>query len=181
MPEGNSDAMLLIAISWQAMKRREERKTIAWITDSIINVLFMSFYIEANLRYIMETLKDQFPVNPPNEYSSMMQKLTFLDGYFSCLANDRKVGSDGWRPSNEDLFEEYQGLQRINDFRDSISHGRVIKASKEVVDEGILRDQAKEIVNKIFEKARGAGFSIQRSTDYIQAIGEFGRESGLLS
>ena len=56
MSEVSEDAMLLITISWQALKRAELNNKDTILCDTTVLILFASIFIEANLNYIIEKM-----------------------------------------------------------------------------------------------------------------------------
>ena len=66
MPEGSLDATILIATSWQALKRAKGGDERTMITNCTIVIVFASFFIEANLNRIIRPLAKV-------SYSSILQ------------------------------------------------------------------------------------------------------------
>jgi len=57
MSESTDDAMILISISWQALKRAELGDWRTTLCDCIVIIIFASFFIEANLNKIIDLIK----------------------------------------------------------------------------------------------------------------------------
>ena len=78
MAEGTKDAMILISTSWQALGRASQRNPETLICDCTVVTLFASFFIEANLNYIIEKLnmkKEMIKFLNNNQYPGLQDKL----------------------------------------------------------------------------------------------------------
>ena len=56
MSESTKEASMMIAISYQALKRVETGNRHTQIADRIVMIVFAGFFIEANLNYIIKAL-----------------------------------------------------------------------------------------------------------------------------
>jgi len=78
MAEGTKDAMILISTSWQALGRAIQRNPETLICDCTVVTLFASFFMEANLNYIIEKLnmkKEMIKFLNNNQYPGLQDKL----------------------------------------------------------------------------------------------------------
>src|SRR5262245_43722618 len=56
MPEGSVDATILLATSWQALKRAKNGDERTMLCNCTVVVVFAAFFIEANLNHIVEEM-----------------------------------------------------------------------------------------------------------------------------
>jgi len=182
MAEGTPDAMILISISWQALKRLELGQVLKGlgrgfeeteVCDCAIVLLFAGFFIEANLNYIIEELNQANQMKKflnNKKYPGLQDKLAwFYNEYVS------RVKEDNLAENKKELYKKlrrkFRGFSKIYKFRNDISHGVVDKSVTNPECAKILRQQAKIMVEKLFEIVKNkTGHDLQRNTDYQTAI-----------
>lgn len=172
MPEGSKDAAILIATSWQALGRAIRGNTATQICDCTVVTLFASFFIEANLNYIIEKLhmKNQmiaFLNNKP--FPGLQDKLGWF--YNQYIAKTKaKTKKDLFDKGIESkLKRRYPGFAALYRFRNDLSHGVINHTARSLQKVIELRQQAKDIVDDLFSVAARAGHVIPRVTTYQQA------------
>src|SRR5215208_6978019 len=159
MPEASSDATILIAVSWQAFNRTIQNNEETVICDSTIVILFATFFIEANLNHIIDTLGKKEELLSfvygkkcrGEKHPGLQDKLGWF--YNSFIENSpvvirNQMYRDGIK---EKLREKFPGFDEIYEFRNKISHGEVNKATANRKTAERLRQQAKDIVNELFD------------------------------
>jgi hypothetical protein len=179
MPEGTTDATLLIATSFQALDRVIKDNKETMVCDSTIVILFSAFFIEANLNYIIEQLSKYDEMldflygkkRRGEKYPGLQDKLGWFYNSFienSPAVNRHQMYSDGIK---EKLHEKFPGFDLIYDFRNKLSHGEVNKAIANRKYAEKLRQQAKDTVNELFDiVAAKTGYNISRNVTYKNAI-----------
>lgn len=173
MTEGTKDAMILISTSWQALGRTNQCKPETLICDCTIVILFASFFIEANLNYIVETLnmkKEMTEFLNNNQYPGLKDKLAWF--YNEFIASDKaltkkELYSKGIKSK---LTKRYPGFSTLYQFRNDLSHGVINSTARSLPKVVKLRQQAKDIVEDLFIVTARAGYVIERDKTYQEAI-----------
>jgi hypothetical protein len=173
MPEGSKDAVILIATSWQALNRAIEGNSNTLICDCTVLILFAGFFIEANLNYIVEELhmSGQMKSFLNNKaYPGLQDKLAwFYNKYIArSKATTKKQLFDGG--IEQKLRRQYPGFSKLYRFRNDISHGVINSSAKSLKEALQLRQQAKDIVDDLYDVASRAGHDFPRSVTYSEAI-----------
>jgi hypothetical protein len=179
MPEASSDASILIAVSWQALNRAIQHNTETEVCDSTVVILFSAFFIEANLNHIINELGRKQELldflysrkHRGEKYPGLQDKLAWFYNSFienSPAVNRHQMYSDGIK---EKLQEKFPGFDLIYEFRNKLSHGEVNKSIANRNNAEKLRQQAKDIVNKLFDVVVAkTGHNISREVTYKNAI-----------
>jgi hypothetical protein len=181
MPESTNDASILIAISHQAHNRAKLGNKFTLLCDCTVMIVFAGFFIEANLNRIIDVMgKEQelldFWGYKRDKKLGIQDKLAwFYNSFASCskinLNNTSRVERKGLKKElYERLRAKFSGFDEIYDFRNDISHGKIVSSIANLNDAERLRTQAKNIVDELYNLAEQAGYSIQRTTTYYAAI-----------
>jgi hypothetical protein len=172
MPEGSEDATILIATSWQALKRAENGDERTMTCNCTVVIVFAAFFIEANLNHIVETMKktkemSRFLGNP---YSGLQDKLAW---FYNCYVARSKAAGRRQMYQNgieRKLRRKFPGFNEIYMFRNNISHGVIDRRIANINDAKRLRMKAKSIVDELFKIVARVGYEIPRSVTYEVAI-----------
>lgn len=172
MPEGSREAAILIATSWQALNRATQGKEETQLCDCTIVILFAGFFIESNLNDIIDRLGRTSDMKNflKNDYPGLQDKLAW---YYNEYVARKKAGSKKAfknQKTYQKIRQKFPGFAEIYRFRNDISHGVINNVANSLEKTKILRQQAKDIVETLFEIADKAGHSIKRDTTYLQAI-----------
>jgi len=173
MAEGTKDAMILISTSWQALGRAIQRNPETLICDCTVVTLFASFFIEANLNYIIEKLnmkKEMIKFLNNNQYPGLQDKLGWFYNKFigrNKARTKQELYDKGIKPK---LRRRYPGFAALYRFRNDLSLGVINNTARSLPKVVKLRQQAKDIVDDLFDVALRAGYSIPRDTTYQEAI-----------
>jgi hypothetical protein len=179
MPEGTSDASILIATSFQALNRVIQDNTETMVCDSTVVILFAAFFIEANLNYIIHTLNREEEMldflygkrrrgtkHPGLQYKLKWFYSKFVDTSFSDEENKSLKGK-----ITEKLEVIFPGFEKIHEFRNEISHGKIDLSLANRKDAEEIRQQAKNIVDKLYDViVEKTGIKIPRDITYMSAI-----------
>lgn len=172
MAEGTKDAMILISTSWQALGRAIQGNPETLICDCTVVTLFASFFIEANLNYIIEklNLKNEMTEFLNSKYPGLQDKLGWFYNKFIARkkAKTKKVLFDEGIKSK--LRRRYPGFATLYRFRNDLSHGVINNTARDLTKVVNLRQQAKDIVDDLFNVAERAGYSIPRDMTYQESI-----------
>ncbi|MEN6511595.1 MAG: hypothetical protein ABFD00_07155 [Chloroherpetonaceae bacterium] len=173
MAEVNNNASILIATSFQAIERA---KVSSAPENLMISLVFLGFYLEENLDFIIETL------NKKNELIKFFNKKNnhgLLDkfGWFynSYIASERlqKSNKKFMRCLLKNLEERYPGFKKIYEYRNHVSHGK-INSSVNIQKVGQLRQTAKAITDDLLEIVnQKESISIKKNINYKDAIANF--------
>ncbi len=123
MPEISKDASILIAISWQALKRAKMDNHLTEISDCIVALVFAGFFIEANLTQIIETLGKEQEMNNflKKKHPGLQDKMAwFYNSYFAQTKLTSRKGIEEWYKI---LPIEFPGFDELVIFCNDISHG----------------------------------------------------------
>jgi hypothetical protein len=179
MPEGTSDASILIATSFQALNRVIQDNPETIVCDSTVVILFAAFFIEANLNYITDELElkgemlDYLYGKKPHgkKHPGLQLKLKwfyskFIDPSFS----DKEIKVPK-REVVKNLETTFPGFEKIHEFRNKISHGEIVLSLANREDAEKMRRQAKSIVDKLYDSvAAKTEIKIPRGVTYKNAI-----------
>jgi hypothetical protein len=173
MAEGSKDAMILITTSYQALSRASFGHPATIICDSTVTTLFASFFIEANLNYIVDKLhlkKEMIAFLDNKQYPGLQYKLAWFYNKFiaKVKAKTRKELFDNEIESK--LRRRYPGFATLYRFRNDLSHGVINDTARSFPKVVKLRQQAKDIVDDLFNVVSRAGYSIPRDVTYQKAI-----------
>lgn len=173
MAEGSKDAMILITTSWQALGRAIQNDPATLICDCTVVTLFAGFFIEANLNYIIEKLhmkKEMIAFFNHNQYPGLQDKLAwFYNKYVAKVkAKTKKELFDKGIKSK--LRRRYAGFATLYRFRNDLSHGVINDSARSFTKVVKLRQQAKKIVDDLFDVTARAGYPISRDITYQKAI-----------
>ncbi len=172
MPEGSEDATIMIAISWQALKRAENNCDPIPISDYTVAIVFSAFFIEANLNLLIKKMDKTTQMNSflGNPNAGLQDKLAWFYNCFvakSKAVNRQKMYKNG---IVRKLRRKFPGFGEIYDFRNNVSHGKINPKTANLNNAIRLRNQSKAIVDKLFETATKAGYNISREITYKEAI-----------
>lgn len=172
MPEGSKDAAILIATSWQALSRANFENPATEFTDCTVVILFAGFFIEANLNYIIEEMRmtSKMKAFLSKEYPGIQDKLGwFYNEYIARQkAGTRKLLYN--QGIKEKIRRKFPGFAKLYRFRNDISHGVINQTANSLQETILLRNQAKKIVDKLFEIAERNFGEIDRVITYQDAI-----------
>jgi hypothetical protein len=181
MPEASKDAAILIATSYQALKRAENGDQSTEITNCMVLILFAGFFIEENLNVIIKEMKKETEMKSflgskrgPKTYPGLLDKIAWF--YNSYIASQKaasktelfKKDSKGESLILKKLELEFPGIKEIHDFRNKVAHGKIRTTNLANADK--LRKQAKSIVDDLFKIAEHNGYPIMRNITYKAAI-----------
>lgn len=179
MPEGTSDAAILIATSFQALNRVIQDNPETVVCDSTVVILFSAFFIEANLNYIIHALNQEEEMldflygkgRRGDKHPGLQHKLKWFYSKFvdpSFLDKENKVQES---EIIEKLETTFPGLKKIYEFRNKISHGKIVLSFANRKDAEEMRQQAKNIVDKLYNiVSPKTGLEISRDITYKNAI-----------
>lgn len=178
MPEGSKDATILIATSYQALNRAFDSKNEDMLfTNCTVLILFAGFFIEATLNYIFEFLNIDIEAFPRDEKSGegvlhpgMQAKLAFFYNEFI-----KESKSSNWKKlRKKSVYKKismiFPGFSDLHEFRNDISHGRINESAKSLETALKLRNQAKDIVDRLYTITTDKGYSVKRLETYSDAI-----------
>jgi hypothetical protein len=173
MAEGSKDAMILITTSWQALGRAIQNNPETIICDCSVVTLFAGFFIEANLNYIVEELhvkKEMVAFLNNNRFPGLQDKLAwFYNKYIARgKAKTKKELFDNRIKSK--LRRHYPGFATLYRFRNDLSHGVINDTARSIQKVIELRQQAKNIVDDLYDVIASAGYTISRDITYQKAI-----------
>ena len=174
MSEVSAEAMLLITISWQALKRAELYNRATILCDNTVTILFASIYIEANLNYIIDKMGMTDDVrqfygkkNNKNFHPGLQNKLVW---FYNKFVARKKEGHGNIKIIEKKLWRKFPGYKKIYQFRNEISHGFVNKSISDLDQAIKLRQQAKDIVIELINIAKKKDPTIEQDIDYLKAI-----------
>ncbi len=172
MPEVSKDAAILIATSWQALNRTIVRTDEARLCDCTVVILFAGFYIEANLNYIITFIgqKKQMTMFLNNSYPGLQDKLAWFYNQYVARQKDMNKKQLFRHGIKRKLRRKYSGFADLYRFRNDISHGVINQTANSTDKTHKLRQQAKDIVESLFDTIENAGHDIPRETTYWEAI-----------
>jgi hypothetical protein len=174
LPEAGRHAPILIAISWQGLHRAIREGQQSLLCNCTVVILFAGFYLEANLNYIVDHLHMTGQMNAflHHPHPGLQDKLGWFYNEFvarSKAVNRGELYSSG---ITEKIRRRFPGFAKLYRFRNDISHGVINRSARSLSEAQRLRQQAKDIVNELFEIVRERGRDIPRATTYYQAINQ---------
>jgi hypothetical protein len=178
MPEASEDSAILIATSYQALKRAEQGDKSTETTNSVVVILFAGFFIEENLNVIIKEMKKSTEITSflgGKKHPGLLDKIAWYYNYYvaSPKATTRKelFAKDikGKLLILSKLESRYPGFEDILKFRNNVAHGE-INSLANLEHAKRLRKQAKSIANELFKIAAKAGYQIPRNITYQAAI-----------
>ena len=173
MAEGSKDAMILITTSWQALGRAHQGNPATTICDCTVVTLFAGFFVEANLNYIVEKLhlkNEMIVFLNNNRFPGLQDKLAWFYNKFIARGkakNKKELFDKGIRAK---LRKRYPGFATLYRFRNDLSHGVINDTARSFSKVAVLRQQAKNIVDDLFDVIAHAGHNIPRDITYQRAI-----------
>lgn len=177
MAEGSIDAMILISISWQALKRAELGDESTRVCNCTVVLVFACFFIEANLNRIIEKMGMEKEMIDflGNEHPGLQEKLAWF--YNKFVARDKAATKKQFKSKKiyRKIRRKFTGFGKLYDFRNDVSHGDIDLSIANIEDAEMLRIKAKEIVESLFHIAKKSGVEIPRNITYELAIS--GKES----
>jgi len=173
MAEGNKDAMILITTSWQALGRALLAIPETQICDCTVVTLFAGFFIEANLNFIIGKLhmkKEMISFLNSNRYPGLQDKLAWFYNKFVAKFEAKTKKELFGNGIKSKLRRRYPGFAVLYRFRNDLSHGIINNTARSLPKVVELRQQAKNIVDDLFDVVIRAGYHISRDVDYQKAI-----------
>lgn len=177
MPEGGKHAPVLIAASWQALKRAESNDPQTELCNCTIVILFAGFYLEANLNHIIERLhaEQQMRKFLGKRYPGLQHKLAWFYNEFVARkkARSRKqLFTDKGRVIRRKICSRFPGFAKLHTFRNDLSHGVINSSARSLEETQLLRSRAKEIASELFSIMQKHGHDIPRDINYYDAIAD---------
>lgn len=176
MAEVSKDAMLLITISWQALKRAELNNRATILCDTTVLMLFASIYIEANLNYIIDKMgmtdemRKFYGKKEGNFRPGLQQKLVWFYNKFVARKKENKYSYKNFKKIEKKLWRKFPGYKKIYQFRNEISHGFVTRSIGNLDQAINLRQQAKDIVSELINIAKRKDPNIKQDINYLKVI-----------
>jgi hypothetical protein len=173
MAEGSKDAMILITTSWQALGRASLDIPETTICDCTVVTLFASFFIEANLNYIVEKLhmkKEMISFLNNNRYPGLQDKLAWFYNKFIARVKAKTKKELFDKGIKSKLRKRYTGFATLYRFRNDLSHGVINDTARSLPKVVELRQQAKDMVDDLFDVVARAGYRLSRDITYQRAI-----------
>ena len=172
MPEGSLDATILLATSWQALKRAKSGDERTMLCNCTVVVVFAAFFIEANLNHIVEEMgkTDEMLHFLGNRNAGLQHKLAW---FYNCFVARQRAVTKGEMYQNgivRKLRRKFPGFDEVYNFRNNISHGIIDRHIANLNDAKRLRVKAKAIVDALFKISAKAGYEIPRGITYEVAI-----------
>ncbi|MBI3152818.1 MAG: hypothetical protein HYZ21_11835 [Chloroflexi bacterium] len=166
MAEVTQDATLIIATSWQALRRAESGDERTEICNCTVIIVFAAFFIEANLNHLIDKARAKPGVtHAPNDHDGLQPKLAWV--YNTFVAGEAVTNPDQLKVR---LEEEFPGFQAIREFRNNVSHGIVDRTMAKLAAAKELRIAAKAIVDRLVTIAKDNGIELERGIEYEMAI-----------
>jgi hypothetical protein len=165
--------MILISISWQALGRAIQQNPQTIICDCTVVTLFAGFFIEANLNYIIEKLhvkKEMVAFLNNNRYPGLQDKLAWFYNKYIAKVKEKTKKDLFKKGITSKLRRRYPGFATLYRFRNDLTHGVINDTARSLPKVEELRQQAKDIVDDLFNVVARAGYSIPRDVTYQKAI-----------
>jgi hypothetical protein len=177
MPEASKDASLLIATSYQALRRAENGDKPTEITNCVVVILFAGFFIEENLNVIIREMKKttEMTLFLGNKHPGLLEKVAWYYNYYVATpkATTKKdlfaKNAKGKLLILSKLENRFLGIEEIHEFRNKVAHGEISHLAN-LENAKRLRKQAKQIVNELFKISENADYRIPRNITYDVAI-----------
>jgi hypothetical protein len=173
LPEAGRHAPILIATSWQALGRALNEGPDTLICNCTVVVLFAGFYVEANLNHVVEELHMKGRMNTfmgGKRYPGLQDKLIWFHNEFVARAKSPNLRTAHARGAARSVRRCFPGFARLYRFRNDISHGVINRSGRSLAEAQRLRQQAKDIVAKLFAVLEQRGHKVARTTTYFKAI-----------
>jgi hypothetical protein len=171
MTEVSEDATILLATSWQALSRAKNEGEQTMICNCTIVLVFAAFYIEANLNHIIGAM------NKTTEMSRFLGKKPGLQDklawFYNCYVARVKTPNKQQMYNNgifKKLRRKFPGFNQIYQFRNKISHGKIDRSIANLDDAQRLRNNAKSIVDELFNIAAKTDHVIPKSVTYADVV-----------
>jgi hypothetical protein len=177
MPEASRDASLLIATSYQALKRAERGDKSTQITNCVVVILFAGFFIEENLNIILKEMRksNEMASFLGKKYPGLLEKIAWYYNHWAAASKASTKKELFAKDTNDKLLilstleNRFPGIQEIYEFRNKVAHGEISRIAN--FENAVrLRKQAKSIVNELFKIAAKANYDIPRNITYNVAI-----------
>lgn len=166
MAEVSPDATLIIATSWQALKRVEGGDERTSICNCTVIIIFAAFFIEANLNHFIDKARRMQSISsPPDDLAGLQPKMEWV--YKSFITPSPTTEQSQLKHKLED---EFPGFNAIREFRNKVSHGIIDRSVATPSKAKELRIAAKAIVDHILCIAIVNNIEIQRGVEYEVAI-----------
>ena len=171
MAEVNVHSSILIATSYQALTRVKGQDQSTLICNCTVVIVFAAFFIEANLSYIIDKMGKTSELE---KYAGLRPGLGnktawFYNSYIArTKVNDKAFKNYKVKKRlHKAIARKFPGFAKIHKFRNNIAHGII---NRDYRDAEKLREQAKVIVDDLFEIACREGFPMERGVTYEVAI-----------
>jgi len=177
MSEGSEHAAILIAVSFQALNRALKGDQDTLLTDCTVLILFAGFYVEATLNHIFESIGmdiKAFHISEENLQGKMQLGLQDkLAWFYNEFIEDPKAAN--WneirkKRINAKLESMFPGFSELLAFRNDLSHGKINESAKSLNIAQRLRQQAKDLVGRLYDIAAKKGYNVPRLVTYRDAI-----------
>jgi len=183
MPEGSKHAAVLIAVSYQALNRALREKIDTRLSNCTVLILFGSFYVEATLNHILEFIGKDISKFPINEQSHNVKKFPGLQDKLAFFYNEfiENPKAKHWKElKSKNIYQEingiFPGFSELYRFRNDLSHGCINDSANSLETAKHLRQQAKDLVNKLYDIAEENGYKVPRLITYQDAIASITNE-----
>jgi hypothetical protein len=172
LPEAGRHAPILIATSWQALGRATNEDADALICNCTIVVLFAGFFVEANLNHIVQRLNmtSSLQAFTRKKYPGLQDKLAWFYNEFVARVPTADLRAAYKRGFARKIRQQFPGFAKLYRFRNDISHGVINKSGRSLATAKRLRQQAIDMVARLFAILERRGHRIPRATTYWQAI-----------
>ena len=177
MFEGSEHAAILIAVSFQALNRAMKGNQDTLLTDCTVLVLFAGLYVEATLNHIFESIgKDikEFPISEEKPQGKMQLGLQDkLAWFYNAFIEDPRAAN--WneirkRQINAKLEGMFPGFSELLAFRNDLWLGMINESAKSLITAQRLRQQAKDLIGRLYNIAAEEGYNVPRLVTYGDAI-----------
>jgi len=155
MTECSEDATILIATSWQALKRARNDSDRTRICNCTVVVVFAAFFIESNLNLIVDAMGKTSEMNRflKNPYAGLQDKLAWFYNSFIARPKAATKRQMYYNQIVRKLRRKFPGFGEIYEFRNNISYGVIDPHTANLQDSERLRRRAKSIEDELFRIA----------------------------
>ncbi|MGE3578804.1 MAG: hypothetical protein AB7I25_10120 [Vicinamibacterales bacterium] len=173
MPRDDAHPPILIAISWQALGRAHDGRTETLLANCTVVILFATFFIEANLNYLIRRLGRTADMRTffGGRHPGLGDKLAWFYNEYGARARVTHRGHSRWKGVHRKVRARFPGFAKLHRFRNDLSHGVVNGSARSLVEAKRLRQRAKDIVGDLYSLAAKAGHTVRQPTNYQKAIG----------
>ncbi len=176
MSEVDSYTSILIATSYQALIRAKHEPERTRICNCAVVIVFAAFFIEANLNHIIQAIgMDDDLTTYCGSTPGLGNKLAWFYNKFvakSQMSRREFNNTNLKKKLYKRLNRKFIGFNKIQNFRNNLSHGIIDSDFASLLNAKKLRQNAKNIVDELFKMVGRAGHSIERGTTYDVAIRE---------